>query len=117
VTATIHVGPQPAGVAASPGAVWVANAGGPTVSRIDPATDRVVAVIRVGPKLACCAEHMSLTAVPGALWVAVPNANKIVRIDPATNTVVESIKLPYSRCASLVADESGLWSAGAGVPT
>ena len=31
------------------GAVWVANAGGPSVSRIDPATNRVVATIRVGP--------------------------------------------------------------------
>jgi len=112
VTATIHVGPQPAGIAGSPGAVWVANAGGPSVSRIDPATNRVVATIRVGPKLACCAEHMSLVAVPGALWVAVPNANTIVRVDPATNGIVESVKLPYSPCAFLVADESGVWSAG-----
>ena len=54
-------------------------------SRIDPATNRVVATIRVGPKRACCAEHMSLTATGGTLWVAVPNANEIVRIDPTTN--------------------------------
>jgi hypothetical protein len=51
VTATIHVGPQPAGIAVSPGAVRVADAGGPSVSRIDPATDRVVKTIRVGPRL------------------------------------------------------------------
>jgi virginiamycin B lyase len=114
VTATIHVGPQPAGLALTPRAVWVANAGGPSVSRIDPATNRVVATIGVGPKLTCCFEHMSLAAVPGALWVAVPNGNKIVRIDPATNHIVESIKLPYSPCASLVADERGVWSAGGG---
>jgi YVTN family beta-propeller protein len=114
VTATIHVGPQPAGLALTPRAVWVANAGGPSVSRIDPATNRVVATIGVGPKFTCCFEHMSLAAVPGALWVAVPNGNKIVRIDPATNHVVESIKLPYSPCASLVADERGVWSAGGG---
>jgi YVTN family beta-propeller protein len=114
VTATIHVGPQPAGLALAPGAVWVANSGGPSVSRIDPATDRVVATIRVGPKLTCCFEHMSLATVPGALWVAVPNGNEIVRIDPATNRIVESIKLPYSPCASLVADERGVWSAGGG---
>jgi len=112
VTATIHVGPQPAGLALAPGAVWVANAGGPSVSRIDPATNQVVTTIRVGPKLTCCFEHMSLALTPGALWVAVPNGNKIVRIDPATNRIVESIKLPYSPCASLVADESGVWSAG-----
>jgi len=35
VTATIPVGPQPQGIAVSPGAVWVVNAGGPSLSRID----------------------------------------------------------------------------------
>jgi YVTN family beta-propeller protein len=114
VTASIHVGPQPSGIAISPGAVWVADAGGPSVSRIDPATNRVVATIRVGPKRACCAEHMSLTATGGKLWVAVPNANEIVRIDPATNDLVATLKLPYSPCAFLVADQSGVWSAGGG---
>jgi len=114
VTATIHVGPQPAGIAVSPGAVWVADAGGPSVSRINPATDRVVKTIRVGPKLTCCFEHMSVALTPGALWVAVPNGDKIVRIDPATNRIVGSINLPYSPCASLVADENGVWSAGGG---
>ena len=114
VTATIHVGPQPSGIAVAPDAVWVANAGGPSVSRIDPATNRVVTTIRVGPPLACCAEHMSLIAVHRALWVAVPNANGLVRVDPATRKVVATVKLPYAPCAFLVADESGVWSAGGG---
>ena len=114
VTATIHVGPQPSGIAVAPDAVWVANAGGPSVSRIDPATNRVVTTIRVGPPLACCAEHMSLIAVHRALWVAVPNANRLVRVDPATRKVVATVKLPYAPCAFLVADESGVWSAGGG---
>jgi YVTN family beta-propeller protein len=114
VTATIHVGPQPTGLALAPGALWVANAGGPSVSRIDPATNRVVTTISVGPKLACCSEHMSLTAVPGALWVAVPNANEIVRVDAATKRVVATVKLPFSPCASLVAGDARVWSAGGG---
>ena len=114
VTATIHVGPQPAGIAVSPAAVWVANAGGPSVSRIDPATNRVVATIRVGPALACCSEHMSLVAAAGALWVAVPNANRLVRVDPATNRLIATVNLPYSPCAFLDADETGVWSAGGG---
>jgi len=112
VTASIHVGPRPAGIAVSPGAVWVGDAYGPSVSRIDPATNRVVATIPVGPKRACCAEHMSLTATGGKLWVAVPNANEIVRIDPTTNHLVATLKLSYSPCAFLVADHSGVWSAG-----
>jgi virginiamycin B lyase len=112
LTANIHVGPQPSGIAVSPGAVWVADAGGPSVSRIDPATNRVVATVRVGPRLACCSEHMSLTATANAVWVAVPNANTIVRIDPADDRVVWTLKLPYSPCAFLAADEVGIWSAG-----
>lgn len=114
VTARIHVGPRPTGIAVSPGAVWVADAYGPSVSRIDPATNRVVATIRVGPTRVCCAEHMSLTVTGGKLWVAVPNANEIVRIDPARNDLVAMLKLPYSPCAYLVADQTGVWSAGGG---
>ena len=112
VTTSIRVGPQSDGIAISPGAVWVANNGGPSVSRIDPATNRVVATIRVGPKRVCCALHMNLTVTGGKLWVAVPNANEIVRIDPTTNDLVATLKLPYSPCASLVADQTGVWSAG-----
>jgi DNA-binding beta-propeller fold protein YncE len=111
---TIHVGPQPAGISLSPDAVWVANTGGPSVSRIDPATDRVVATISVGPKFACCSEHMSVLALPGAVWVAVPNANEIVRVDPATNRLTATVKLPYAPCAFLITDATGLWSAGGG---
>jgi YVTN family beta-propeller protein len=112
VTASIHVGPRPSGIAIAAGAVWVADAYGPSVSRIDPVTNRVVATIRVGPTRACCAEHMSLTATGGKLWVAVPNANEIVGIDTTTNDLVARLKLPYSPCAYLVADQSGVWSAG-----
>jgi YVTN family beta-propeller protein len=112
VTASIHVGPRPAGIAVSPGAVWVADADGPSVSRIDPATNRVVATIRVGPTRACCAEHMSVIATGDTVWVAVPNANVIVGIDTTTNDRVATLKLPYSPCAYLAADQSSVWSAG-----
>jgi YVTN family beta-propeller protein len=112
LTASIHVGPRPTGVAVAPGAVWIADDYGPSVSRINPATNRVVATIRVGPPRACCAEHMNLAATRDAVWVEVPNANEIVRIDPTTNHVVSMLKLPYSPCAYLVADQSAVWSAG-----
>jgi len=112
LTASIHVGPRPTGVAVAPGAVWIADDYGPSVSRIDPATNRVVATIRVGPPRACCAEHMNLTATRDAVWVEVPNANEIVRIDPTTNHVVAKLKLPYSPCAYVVADQNAVWSAG-----
>ena len=119
VTATIPVGPQPEGIAVSPGAVWVANAGGlanaggPSVSRIDPATNRVVATIRVGPKSDCCAEHMNVIASSRAVWVALTNGNSIVRVDPAANSVVATATVPYGPCGFLAADETGVWSTGA----
>jgi YVTN family beta-propeller protein len=115
VTATIRVGPQPEGIAVSPGAVWVANAGGladaggPTVSRIDPATNRVVKTMRVGPKGACCAQHMNLIASPRAVWVALANGNSIVHLDPATNRVVATEKVGYPPCGFLAADATGVW--------
>jgi virginiamycin B lyase len=112
VSATIHVGRRPAGVAVSPDAVWVANAYVPSVSRIDPATDRVVATIRVGPAAVCCADHMGLIAAAGSVWVAVPMGNRIVRIDPATNEVTQTVKLPYSPCAYMAAVGRAVWSAG-----
>ena len=90
------------------------NAGGPSVSRIDPDTNRVVATIRVGPKVACCSEHFSLIAAYGAVWVGIPNENRIVHLDPAANRVVASVKLPYPPCAFLAADSDALWSTGGG---
>jgi YVTN family beta-propeller protein len=115
VAATIPVGPQPQGIAVSPGAVWVANAGGfadaggPSVSRIDPVTNRVVATIPVGPKGACCAQHTDLIASPRAVWVALANGNSIVRIDPATNRVVATARVGYPPCGYLAADRTGVW--------
>jgi streptogramin lyase len=46
--------------------------------------------------------------------VAVPNANRLVHVDPATNSVIATVKLPYSPCAFLDADETGVWSTGGG---
>src|SRR5207237_8418768 len=80
VSATIHVGPQPTGLAVSPAAVWAADAGGPSVSRIHPATNQRVATTRVCPKLACCSEPMSLSAFPGSLPVAAAHATTPIRL-------------------------------------
>ena len=42
------VGSGPAGIAVTPGAVWVANSLDLTVSKLDPATGTVTATIGVG---------------------------------------------------------------------
>ncbi len=112
VVATVPVGPQPEGITTTPGAIWVINKGGPSVSRIDPATNQVVATIPIGPSSACCADHMAVTAGAGAVWASLPSLNTIVRIDPATNAVATRIKLGGQPCASLAANNRGVWSAG-----
>jgi YVTN family beta-propeller protein len=120
VVATIPVGRHPDGIAVSPGAVWVANSGGPTVnsggptvSRIDPAANRVVATIETGPSRACCSDFMQLTAGGGSVWVGVPYLSSVVRIDPATNTVRATIRLSVQPYGFLAADKQAVWSAGA----
>ena len=45
---TIDVGDRPTGIAYGAGAVWVANRGDGSISRIDPATNDVTDVIPVG---------------------------------------------------------------------
>jgi YVTN family beta-propeller protein len=118
VSATIHVGKNPLGIAVTPQAVWVANDGLatpdiPSVSRIDPATDKVVATTPLGPTSACCALHMGVSVAGGAVWVVVPQANMMVRIDPASNEKT-IFQLDYPPCAYLDADESTVWSTGGG---
>jgi YVTN family beta-propeller protein len=112
VTATIPVGSTPAGIAVSDDAIWVANSGGPSVSRIDPRTDRVVATIPVGPLRACCTEHMSLSADSTDVWVALPNLNALVRIDPRTNMATNTVHVPYTPCAFVVAGDGAVWNSG-----
>jgi YVTN family beta-propeller protein len=96
VQAAVKVGRAPSAVLAAQGSVWVANSGDGTVSRIDPATNRVTATIGVGGNPA------RLTADAGAVWVANPAA--LQRIDPATNRVVQTIPLPAGLGDVLAAD-------------
>ena len=116
VSATIHVGSHPMGIAVTPRAVWVANDGlatpdTPSVSRIDPATNKVVGTIPLGPTSVCCAQHMAVIAAGGAVWVVVSQGNEVVRIDPATNGTT-IFRLDYPPCAYLDADEGTVWSSG-----
>jgi YVTN family beta-propeller protein len=83
---SVRVGNGPRSVAVSPTAVWVSNALDGTVSRVDPATRKVVATIPVG-------QNPANAAVAGDGTVFVPNVfdGTVSRIDPATNRVVGTI--------------------------
>ena len=84
----IRVGAETSGLALGFGSVWVTNSGDGTVSRIDPATNQVVATIKT------VAEPRGIAAGEGGVWVASWGLHEstVVRIDPASNEVVATIK-------------------------
>ena len=83
VVATIPVGPVPRFLAAGEGAVWTLNQGDGSVSRINPATNRLVKTIKVpGAK----GTGGDIAAGAGRVWVRATHA-LLSAIDPRTNTV------------------------------
>ena len=98
------VGNGPTGIAFGEGSVWVANSLDGTVSRIDPATNRVTALIPVG-------EGPDGIAVgSGAVWVSGEFSEAIARIDPVENRVVERIPIA-NRPKGLDLYEDQVWLA------
>jgi YVTN family beta-propeller protein len=92
VVAEIKLGTNPGAILVTPDAIWVSNHRGGSVSRVDPATNKVVATISIGPAKA--SGPASIRLVRSELWVAVPNISEAVRIDPATNEPVATVKVP-----------------------
>jgi streptogramin lyase len=83
----VTVGTRPEAVAFGAGAVWVANGGDRTVSRIDPRTMKTVSTIGIG------ADVSDLAVGFGSVWVANGNAGTLTRVDPATNAVQATLRL------------------------
>jgi YVTN family beta-propeller protein len=75
----IRVGASPTDVAVGEGAVWVANGGEHTVSRIDPASNRIA-----GNPIPVSVPT-DVAVGEGAVWVA--SDDTLLRIDPATNRI------------------------------
>jgi YVTN family beta-propeller protein len=94
VVVNIPVPSEPHRVAYGAGAAWVGNWHDNSVSRIDPATNRVV-----GSRIPIGSHHAGNLAVgAGSVWVtsdyrenADPEDVVVVRIDPQTNRVIETI--------------------------
>src|SRR5437868_2117720 len=83
------------------GSVWVSNPGLGTIQRIDPATRKVVAEVKVNRPVA------AIIAGFGSVWVASRGDKLIVRIDAKTNKVTASVGVT-------VADSEGSLAAGSG---
>jgi YVTN family beta-propeller protein len=109
---SVKVGSQPVTVTAGAGYVWVSNYGDGTVSRINPATNRVVKIIPLNES------PYGIAYGAGAIWVSSFSDPTVLRIDPATNTVVATIPLPESEWPENVAfGEGSAWVAVASPDT
>jgi len=86
LVSTIDVGAGEFGdIAAGDDAVWVTTFDENTVSRIDPTSDEIVAVIEVGEN------PEDLLVTPDAIWVSNHRDGSLSRIDPTTNKVVATV--------------------------
>jgi len=84
---SVPVGSEPWGVALGAGAAWVVNSDDDTVSRVDPATERITATISVGTY------PQGILATDDAVWVAAADDGEVVKIDPISNSVIEAIQV------------------------
>jgi YVTN family beta-propeller protein len=74
----ITVGQAPCAEIGGFGSVWVANYGSSTLSRVDPATNKVTGTVKVG------AEPCGLAVGAGAVWVDGYGTETVERVDPKT---------------------------------
>jgi virginiamycin B lyase len=82
--------------------VWVASDKTGLVARIDPATNKVIASVKVEPG------SCYLAFGEGALWVVSAGSQTVQKVDPATNTAVTTTKLGKAP-GFLAAGEGGVW--------
>lgn len=74
----VRVGVQPCAEIGAFGSVWVANYGSATLSRVDPATDKVTGTVKVG------AGPCGLAAGAGSIWIDGYGTDTVERVDPTT---------------------------------
>lgn len=92
----------PSTLAVGAGAVWVnGDSMNGVITRIDPATNEIVATIDVGEW------PNQMLATEEAVWITSPSNPVLRRIDPVTNEVT-TIDLDC-KTRSIAADESGIW--------
>src|SRR5436190_320081 len=103
-TATIELKGFPDWLEVGSGSLWVSNPGLNLVQRIDPATNKVVAEVKVKLPVA------AMAAGYDSLWVASFGDKSIVRIDAKTNAVAASVPVTVADTeSSVAAGEGGVW--------
>jgi YVTN family beta-propeller protein len=100
----VRTGASPQSLAVGGGSLWVANHDARTVTRIDPASGKVVADIPVP------SEPHRVAWGGGAAWVGNWHDNSVSRIDPHTNRVVGSpIPIGSHHAGNLVVGAGSVW--------
>ncbi len=89
-------------VVSGAGSVWAPSDDAGMIARIDPATNTVIASVKVDPGTTYLAYG------EGALWAVSSKAQTVQKIDPATNRVVGKARLG-KQPAFLAAGEGGVW--------
>lgn len=89
-------------VVAGDGSIWVPSDAKGVISRIDPATDKVIATVEVDPGT------FYLSYGLGALWAVSSDEQSLQKIDPATNAVVGKVALG-KQPGFLTAGEGAVW--------
>jgi len=100
---SIQTGRAPLSLALGEGSLWVANHDAHTITRIDLATNQVLANITVP------SEPHRVAYGEGAVWVANWHVNSVTRIDPQTNQIVgEPIPIGHP-AGNMAAGLGGVW--------
>jgi YVTN family beta-propeller protein len=99
----VRTAASPQSLAVGGGSLWVANHDERTVTRIDPASGKVVAQIPVP------SEPHRVAYGAGAAWVGNWHDNSVSRIDPRTNRVVGSPIPIGAHAGNLVVGAGGVW--------
>jgi YVTN family beta-propeller protein len=76
----------PSFFAPSADAMWVTNVGSRSVARLDPQTNRVIQVVRVGPL-----PGDGAVAPDGTIWIPNRGNNTVSVVDPAAGAVTATI--------------------------
>jgi DNA-binding beta-propeller fold protein YncE len=89
------------------GSIWVADGPSRTVTRIDPTTNAVLAVIPVPDPASV------LAAGAGAIWLTSLPGDTVTRIDPTTNAATGSVSLAPSGLGpiGITVDDGYVWIA------
>jgi virginiamycin B lyase len=105
ISAKLSIPGSPDWVAIGSDAVWISNKAKDAISRIDPATNRVVATVGVG-KAPCS----GLAVGFGSVWVPSCGSRQLDRVDANSNQVVAQIKTTIADSeGGIAAGDQGVW--------